>query len=632
MGAKAPNVKQSDQFYRILATTNGETRNHKAAPAGLLLGPLDAVLGRSQDTELRRYVVDSVVRVDVLSQDKLVAGGTGLSGGDRGRSQEVLPDSEPLDTVLVDGLILVAHPVSVPLPQGRGVGNTNVVKGDNLEASRLQRADNKGQWGGSVRTRENVLVHEQAPHQVLVLPAFSQTRVLQEEDTIVLQGLVDLSQEGAETLDAHMLGHFKTGDLVILAAGLLGRGRVSVVAAHDFGLGGVHAVLGQEGVTPLGLVSAQGDTGELGTELGGAEGGPGTPATAQVQDVVDLGQLDLGGHGVQLVVLQLLQGLFLGDVADNTGGVDHAGTQEPGVEIVTSVVVVSDLLLVLRTRVHDHLRDEAQQEEAEKRQGEAEVGPIVSVLHHVQAVALEGDLAVKVQLVEGLHGDLGALATVGFLVLGLQFRGVELQVVRHGFPGQLDLLVEAGREQRQERPVGHQDGHREQQEEDHPGFEAETQLAGHQERDHHQKPGQRGVGEVLASGTVSGQGSIGNCGRVGGQNTAFGGRRSRRLGHRRLNEFDVVQHGEEEKVEKPAQFMNAGLASGEMRLPHTVDSARRTFAERERRQKWVGRELHCRIRAGEGLECGDQGGGGAERRSLCWLGADLGRGCAGVFY
>jgi hypothetical protein len=48
--------------------------------------------------------------------------------------------------------------------------------------------------------------------------------------------------------------------------------------------------------------------------------------------------------------LQLFEGLFLVDVGDYTRCVDHSWAQEPSVEVVTAVVVVSNLLLICKKR------------------------------------------------------------------------------------------------------------------------------------------------------------------------------------------------------------------------------------------------------------------------------------------
>ena len=60
----------------------------------------------------------------------------------------------------------------------------------------------------------------------------------------------------------------------------------------------------------------------------------------------------------------------------------------------------------LRSGVHDNLRCEAEEDELEETDGEPEARPVMSVLHHLEAVTIEVDIALKVHVVEGLHGDL----------------------------------------------------------------------------------------------------------------------------------------------------------------------------------------------------------------------------------
>ena len=41
-------------------------------------------------------------------------------------------------------------------------------------------------------------------------------------------------------------------------------------------------------------------------------------------------------HNCELVVLELFKGFLTSEVSDDTRGVNHAGTEEPFIEIVTS--------------------------------------------------------------------------------------------------------------------------------------------------------------------------------------------------------------------------------------------------------------------------------------------------------
>lgn len=93
--------------------------------------------------------------------------------------------------------------------------------------------------------------------------------------------------------------------------------------------------------------------------------------------------------------------------------------------------------------MHNDLGDHASKEVLDQTEGEAEASPVMSVLEGLQAVTVELDVAVKVHLVEGLHGDL-ALA----MVLGLVFGLLEGEVVLDGAAGELGLLSLARRDGR----------------------------------------------------------------------------------------------------------------------------------------------------------------------------------------
>jgi hypothetical protein len=97
----------------------------------------------------------------------------------------------------------------------------------------------------------------------------------------------------------------------------------------------------------------------------------------------------------------------------------------------------------------------------------------MSVLHHVQDVTLELDLAIKVRIVEHLHGDL--LAPV--FVQGCR---LDLKVRLLGLVGQRDLFVETTTKLGGECPVGNGDGDEDDSEDDEigcpSGFEGDETL------------------------------------------------------------------------------------------------------------------------------------------------------------
>ncbi len=74
--------------------------------------------------------------------------------------------------------------------------------------------------------------------------------------------------------------------------------------------------------------------------------------------------------------------------------------------VISAVVVRPDLILVLVLGVEDDVRRKSKEDVAEEIPGEAEVGPVVSILHNIKAVAVEVNLALKVHFVEGLDRNL----------------------------------------------------------------------------------------------------------------------------------------------------------------------------------------------------------------------------------
>ena len=411
--------------------------------------------------------------------------------------------SEPALAVLGLDLLAVAHPVAVPAPQSSTVVNTNGVNALDFETSTLELVDSPAKRSRSVSTGEDVLVHEKTPDEILVLPRLADTSVLHEEDTVIIEHVVDLAEESREVTDTDVLGHFETGDLVVLA---LGNGSVAVVHAQDTALLLGDTELAETAVAPGSLVTTESNTSNLSTVVGGSELGESTPAAAEVEHAITSLKSNLLADNGQLVVLQFLKGLFLVDVGDYTRSVDHARAEEPGVEVVTAVIVVADLLLILRTSVHDDLGHHTSKEEPEERQSEAEVGPVVAVLHDLESVAIEVDIAVEVLLVESLHGDLAAavvLCAIGLLV--------ELEVVLNGGTGIASLLVLAGSVAGSNGPEGHQDGDGSQETKEDPGLEATTELVGDVGGDTAEESEQDIVVERLATSCVGGERGVLDC-------------------------------------------------------------------------------------------------------------------------
>ena len=251
--------------------------------------------------------------------------------------------AEPSLSVLRLNFLTVAHPVTVPAPDSGRVVNANGVNALNLETSTLELVDDKAKGSASVGTREDVLVHEETPDEILVLPRLTETSHLQEENTVIIEHVIDLSQEGVEVANTDVLRHLETGDLLVAS---FGTGSITVVHTENAALGLIDTSLTETIVTPLGLVTTKSDTSDVSTIVDRSVLSQSTPATAKVKNSVARLKTDLLANNGKFVVLQLLESLFPVDITDQTGGVDHTGTQEPSIEVIASVVVVTDLLLI----------------------------------------------------------------------------------------------------------------------------------------------------------------------------------------------------------------------------------------------------------------------------------------------
>lgn len=341
----------------------------------------------------------------------------------------------PTATVLGDYFFLVADPVAVPSPQRSGVVHTDSVDSLDLKTGTLQAVDDEVERRGSVGTGEDVLVHEQAPDEVLVLPRLTQTGHLNVEDTIVVEHVVALAEEGAQVADTDVLGHFQTGDFFVAT---FGHRDVAVVHAVDLRLLFGNAGCAEPVVAPGGLVAAKSDTRSFGTVVGGSEFGKSAPPATNIEHSLALLKTDLLADNGKLVVLELFEAFLLVDVGDDTGGVDHARTEEPSVEVVASVVVVADLFFVLAASVHDNFGHHACQEEPVQAQGKPELGPVMSVLHNFQSVTVELYVAVKVHFVESLHWNLVAASVLDFVAVFFKRK-----VVLDGSAGETSFFVDA---------------------------------------------------------------------------------------------------------------------------------------------------------------------------------------------
>lgn len=160
-------------------------------------------------------------------------------------------------------------------------------------------------------------------------------------------------------------------------------------------------------------------------------------------------------------------------------------------------------LLTLRTGVHDNFGDEAGEEELDQADGEAEASPVMAVLENLEGVAVELDIAVKVHLLEGLHGDL-VLAIVLGLVLGV----LEGQVVLNRAAGKLGLLVLPRGIGGDEEPETSEKREINNDGEEDEGLQAAANLVLQIPGDNEEGAEEGEVGEALVAGAVGGQRGI----------------------------------------------------------------------------------------------------------------------------
>lgn len=159
--------------------------------------------------------------------------------------------------------------------------------------------------------------------------------------------------------------------------------------------------------------------------------------------------------------------------------------------------------LTLGTGVHQHFRDEAEQEVLEQARSELEVGPVMTVLENLKSITLEVNFAVEVLLVEDLHRNLALAAVGGTVVLT-----VEVQVVLNGEATVLGLLGLAGRDGGGDGPEGDENGESGEDGEEDGGVEATADLAGQVPGHHDQEGDHQAIGEAIAARGVRGDGGI----------------------------------------------------------------------------------------------------------------------------
>jgi hypothetical protein len=166
--------------------------------------------------------------------------------------------------------------------------------------------------------------------------------------------------------------------------------------------------------------------------------------------------------------------------------------------------------------VHDNFRHEAEEDEFEQAQSKSEASPIMSVLQDLQAVAIELDLAIKIHIVESLHGDF-----VSPTVFGLIGFVLESKVVLDGASGKSGLFVLARSEHRMKLPERDEDRDGGKEAEEDGGLQSAANLPRHVEWDESEDGEEEDIRESFSSGGICWNWSIFDCWVLRSMSAAF---------------------------------------------------------------------------------------------------------------
>lgn len=136
-------------------------------------------------------------------------------------------------------------------------------------------------------------------------------------------------------------------------------------------------ILAQAVLAELGLLLSQGDTSNIAAKILSSIGSERAPSTANIKKGIFRLEFELMTNESKLVILELLEGFLLVFVGYNARGIDHSWTEEPGVEVIASVVVVSNLGLVLSRGMDKDIGDELGEDLVEELPGHLESSPVV---------------------------------------------------------------------------------------------------------------------------------------------------------------------------------------------------------------------------------------------------------------
>lgn len=131
----------------------------------------------------------------------------------------------------------------------------------------------------------------------------------------------------------------------------------------------------------------------------------------------------------------------------------------------------------LGARVQDELGNHAQQEELDETYCESEACPVVAVLHDLETIAFEVDIAIEIHLVKGLHGNLVRTTILGSIRLLL-----EIEIEFDWAARKSCLFIAARADEGNDHPPSSQERDVENEGEEEEGLEASTDSPGEPKR------------------------------------------------------------------------------------------------------------------------------------------------------
>lgn len=157
-----------------------------------------------------------------MSAAYLEDGAATLASSHDAASKEELPDSVDLLAIFLCALIAVLQPVLIPSGNGSAIVYTEYIDALDFESRRFDLVDDPSEGARSIRTGEDVLVHEQAPDQIFILPGRSESSDLQDEDSVIVEQVADFAHEALIAADTDVLSLLERDNLGVSACWSIG--------------------------------------------------------------------------------------------------------------------------------------------------------------------------------------------------------------------------------------------------------------------------------------------------------------------------------------------------------------------------------------------------------------------------